>query len=676
MQWWPGAVGAGQVDKTKSVRFRRRKAWGGDATLNGRTASGVEGTNISFSLSDARGCIQRNGLLVQLGHGQDAGGGREGGPNGPAGPESRGDTGLLPDQLLAGLGLGVTSGIDAGQASTSLAACKAPGGSSTSSCYLLLALDARVRLFVEEAEGLCVCGVGMGEGDSGEMGDEDVGKSAEKKQGLRMCLDGYTTEVLLPRIERDYTERMRGIIHGAEAWTKVASSSAGLPGRDASMPVLESALAADALLQELLGMIAALPGHAAALGKMWSSILGIYAAAAASAVDAVSLGSRVQYIVDSSGVRGGAGGDDLLAVLKTDPILVASEQAAKDGVPQLQRVTKEEVEAFYCVEALRVDPVLLAVVRRGRGGDAPAGAAMDEGDWGPERVLDAEIPQLACLHHSVSWLRGRLVSRRQDLFTTGATCLPALQGTGLNVQGRGGGGDVGAGLQLSHTVLVGDVLRCGAVDGDTGACSLAAEPMAAVWMEVEGAEASVQSAALAALLTARLLVRWQVAVHVSLLVTACLSPRAAAGGEPQRLCETLKKMLERWDFSLRSTLPPHRAAVVFAYVPMHTLAVTSDAVELAVQAAGGCSGGDGARGLDDDSFAVLENALATVFHYLPNLAGLQPVLHALALREQLLRMLEKLRCSGGCGENGLMREGAAETCAQQILHDNYTGLSV
>jgi hypothetical protein len=104
---------------------------------------------------------------------------------------------------------------------------------------------------------------------------------------------------------------------------------------------------------------------------------------------------------------------------------VEVEQEYKEVSPRLELISKEELEAFYCVEALRIDPVLMRAHfgRRkeggggGRRGDVEEDECVD--DWNAERMLDVEVPQLACLHFSLFWLLARLFARREDMFTRG-----------------------------------------------------------------------------------------------------------------------------------------------------------------------------------------------------------------------------------------------------------------
>ena len=313
--------------------------------------------------------------------------------------------------------------------------------SSTCQCYLLLAVDARVRLFIEEAEGMCGAGMGPGGSEPGEGdGGLDGNAGPPRADRLRTCLDRYTDEVLLPRIKKDYNERMRDIIQGAEVWTKVASSSTATAtassanhsfgmrgsgvGTEGREPVLESAVATDRMLEELLALAAALPAYAAEIGKLWDSVLGAFATAADGAVKGITQGSRVQNIVSSSRDEASEG---LLRILDTDPLLMQLEREVKEIPPRLDLVTREEMEAFYCIEALRIDPVLLAAhVGISEGGAAGVNGSGAVEDWSADRMLDNEIPLLACLHHSLFWLLSRQFSRREDLFTKGWTVRECL----------------------------------------------------------------------------------------------------------------------------------------------------------------------------------------------------------------------------------------------------------
>jgi hypothetical protein len=168
------------------------------------------------------------------------------------------------------------------------------GSRGFSSSYLLLVMHTRVRNFAEEAEGMCVSGSGGG-GMIEEEEEEEEGEGDSTRGALRRSLDVFTREVLLPRINKDYMERMRELMSGAEVWTKVASSSTKDGG--AQVPVLETAVAADGMMQELLAVSAALPAHASEIGKLWDSMLLELSKCATGAVTAITHGSRVHAIL-------------------------------------------------------------------------------------------------------------------------------------------------------------------------------------------------------------------------------------------------------------------------------------------------------------------------------------------------------------------------------------------
>eukprot|EP00277_Geminigera_cryophila_P015246 CAMPEP_0179451172 /NCGR_PEP_ID=MMETSP0799-20121207/35252_1 /TAXON_ID=46947 /ORGANISM="Geminigera cryophila, Strain CCMP2564" /LENGTH=208 /DNA_ID=CAMNT_0021246217 /DNA_START=207 /DNA_END=833 /DNA_ORIENTATION=+ len=203
-----------------------------------------------------------------------------------------------------------------------------------------------------------------------------------------------------------------------------------------------------------------------------------------------------------------------------------------------------------------------------------------------------------------------------------------------------------------------EVLRSSSVEALTGVCGLKIESAGALWMEIESSETALQSACGAALFSARLLVRWRVTLHVTALTMSCLSPHSTSIGEPLRLCETLKKQLERWDYSLLNSLPRTRAATVMAYMPLHILSVAANTISQTSFRS------------DPQAIGALENALTTLFHNLHKLACLLPLLPALALREQLDKSIAKFRH----GVSAAIADKVAQKIAKS-LQENYSGTS-
>jgi hypothetical protein len=203
----------------------------------------------------------------------------------------------------------------------------------------------------------------------------------------------------------------------------------------------------------------------------------------------------------------------------------------------------------------------------------------------------------------------------------------------------------------SQALVVLDVLCCSSIVADaSGVCSIAYDSAAALWIEVDASETALSHASDLALLSARLLVRWRVSLQVAALTAACLETNASNVGQHLRLCDTLKKQLERWDYSLLQSLPRVRACMVLAYLPHLILSIASDKFAVSKSA-------------DPRAVAALEHALTMIFHNLDNLGSLGPVLQTLALPDMLATSLASLRAPFMAGASGV---GAKENAGKPV----------
>ena len=128
-------------------------------------------------------------------------------------------------------------------------------------------------------------------------------------------------------------------------------------------------------------------------------------------------------------------------------------------------------------------------------------------------MVENELPLLSCLHHSLFWLHSRQFSRREDVFTKGVTRLEHLQSLGP-LTSR-------ASLQTTQAQVIEDVIRSTKLLSPTGECAVSDATGIALFMQIQVSESALHSASVAALMSARLLVRWRVSLHVTALTMSC-----------------------------------------------------------------------------------------------------------------------------------------------------------
>eukprot|EP00293_Proteomonas_sulcata_P006054 CAMPEP_0184315526 /NCGR_PEP_ID=MMETSP1049-20130417/83045_1 /TAXON_ID=77928 /ORGANISM="Proteomonas sulcata, Strain CCMP704" /LENGTH=437 /DNA_ID=CAMNT_0026634051 /DNA_START=38 /DNA_END=1351 /DNA_ORIENTATION=- len=372
-------------------------------------------------------------------------------------------------------------------------------------------------------------------------------------------------------------------------------------GPDGSeLPLLESAVMVDAMIQELLGITAALPELVPEVAQVMDSILNMYFDAAEGAIKYTFGESPVLNVVTRS---------DSIQILRTDPLF-----KAKEG--NFQSISGAEMEAFFILEHLRIDQLLLASSEttslNRRMSQLPV---RDKREHHGTRFTATHLQFLGCLHYSLAWLASRTELMFSDVSSHGTTTLSIM----TDKQNRTVGKSSHAQDQIT---FVAETLRRSKSVSPNGVCTMSPENGQRLFTRLMGARERMRTISDTALISLRLAHRWQSWQMMSHLTSVLLYGKST-GGEAQRQTEEVVGYLTTTDQTLLRTLPRPRCALIFAYIPQLLGGVVMDAAS------------SNAEEFDQAGVTALQKSLSSLSHSLQRLGSLAPVLRTISLGDRI-----------------------------------------
>ncbi|KAJ1492670.1 hypothetical protein T484DRAFT_1930875 [Baffinella frigidus] len=463
------------------------------------------------------------------------------------------------------------------------------------------------------------------------MGDDL--RSDDAAQALTKWLAAFASGPLLSSVRQDFASRAHRALSTQDAWTSMAEPPPAVAREDAALgraPLFLAALHVDGMLEELLGLAGASGGLAGVAGEVAGTILTAFAEAGF---------AELRDAIKNSPVETVLGRKALVKIIDKDPVLqlLSGDGTARGGWGE--GIGEEELEAFFNLQYLRVDSVLLA--------PEPPPTGVVSGVFGKVASADFSVSLLqrvAGLRQSLEWLRMRQRARRAEVGRHGVCVLASLAepcdqstaslgaASGDGWGGKGWRGGAGAGHEGA---VVGEALRASGMVSDEGVCSVDAKVAAAFWEGAAEGEGLVADGSKEALRALGLTVRWGLGTRARHLgTTTLLGERASrsqrAGGEAARQSQELLKAIARCDTALLQTLPPAVACVAMAHVPREMLAVLLEA-PCAATSARDASGRPSHP--DPAALQALEETVAALARRFERLASLTPLASVLGTRE-------------------------------------------